>query len=292
MDLQPLFDSPILEQQYLDRDYSGFGNDVWIVRSALERVVLRVSARSGAGGAFWSGVGRLFGVDSTDMGRLRVINDAINDAGVFRAPSVLRTGTIDGRTYAITDLMQGRRVESFDDVTPKAAEAFGRVLAHGHERTLTYCGSPGGRVIYPIADFHQRAADAIEWLCPEYRAGRKSDLAIAAECAATLRALPAQTAASLILLDIGGSQYMWDEDRPTAVVDTEAYALAPKELELVVLESDNGAPFAAAFRRGYECVAPFPDLAAVREPYRCLIALLEFNGEMSLAEALSAPAWF
>lgn len=292
MDLQPIFDSPILEQTYLDRDYSGFGNDVWVVHAAAEHVVVRVSARSGAGGAFWTGVARLFGIDSTDMGRLRVINDAINDAGVFRAPRVLRTGTIDGRTYAVTDLMPGRRVGSFDDLSPTTAEAFGRALAHGHERTLAYCGSPAARTTYPVADFHRRAADAIEWLCHEFRADCKSDLAIALKCAATLRALPSASAASLILFDIGGSQYLWNDDGPTAVVDTEVYAFAPKELELIVLESDNGAPFASAFRRGYESMSILPDLTAVREPYRCLIALIEVNGVMGLAEALSAPVWF
>lgn len=291
MDLQLLFDSTILEQRSLDRDYSGFGNDVWIVRTAAEHVVVRVSARSGAGGAFWTGVARLFGIDSTRLDNLRIINDAVNDITDFRAPGVLRTGTIDGRAFAVTELLPGRHIDSFDDLPSAAAEAFGRRLAHGHRRAFAYCGSPSGLVSYPIPEFHVRAGAAIEWLCREYRAHDKRAGTIAARVAANLRALAPPPASSLILFDIGGSQYLWDDAGPTAVVDTEAYVYAPRELELIVLESDNGAPFAAAFRRGYESVSPLPDLAPFREPYRCLIALMEVNGAVGLEAAISAPIW-
>jgi hypothetical protein len=292
MDLQPLFGEPILEQRYLDRDYSGFGNDVWIVRTHDEHVVVRVSARSGAGGAFWSGLGRLFDIDSTDMDRLHVINEFVNANSGFRSPRVLRTGMIEGRAYTVTELMPGRHVDSFDNLPLAAARAFGRALALSHQRTIPHCGSPAARVSYPAAEFHGRAAETIEWLCHEYRAGDKRALAAAAESACKLRAIPSPPVASLILTDIGGSQYLWSDDGPTAVVDTEAYAFAPRELELIVLESDNGGSFAEAFRLGYETICPIPDLSAVREPYRCLIALLEVNGVVALDDAVRAPVHF
>jgi aminoglycoside phosphotransferase (APT) family kinase protein len=292
LNLQPLFRSPILDQQYLDRDYSGFGNDVWIVRTAEERVVVRVSARKGAGGPFWSGVARLFGVDSTSMEGLRAINDAVSEITGFRAPRVLRSGTIDGRAYAITDVLSGSHTESFDALSPAQAEAFGRALAKAHQPAFDFCGSPTGSLRYPLAEFHVRAADTIEWLAHEYHAKNARDMTIAMHAAETLRALPPAASSSLVLYDIGGSQYLWDDAGPSGVVDTECYVYAPRHLELIELECDNGRAFCDAFRRGYETVAPLPDLIPYREAYRCLIAITETNGKMPLADALAAPVWF
>ncbi|MEX2246120.1 MAG: phosphotransferase [Dehalococcoidia bacterium] len=291
MDLQPLFDAPIVEQRYVDRDYSGYGNDVWFVRTATEHVIVRVSARSGAGGAFWTGLKRLFGIDAMDMDRLRTVSNFVNDARGLRAPSVLRTGVFEGRSYAITELAPGRHVDSFDHVPAAAAEAFGVAVAQAHQRTFGQCGCPGGTVTYPAAQFHERVAGAIDWLAKEYREADERDRAVARDCARMLREMPPARTASLVLIDIGGSQYLWDDNGPTAVVDTEAFVFAPKELELIVLESDNGYAFNEAFRRGYETVSPLPRLRLARAPYRCLIALLEVNGRMSLDDALSAPVW-
>jgi len=292
MNLQPLFDTPILEQAYIDRDYSGFGNDVWLIRAANERVVVRVSARSGDGGAFWRGLAILFGIDSLDMNALAAISDAVNSIGVFHAPHVLRTGRIDERNYAVTELMPGRHVDSFDDVSEAMAQAFGQRLAHAHEVVLRHCGSPASNLTYRVSEFHRRAANVIEWLCAEYPPATEESAAIAAKCAADLRALASPDAAALILVDSGGSQYLWDDDGPTAVVDTEACAFAPAALELIQIELDNGERFATALRRGYESVRPLPDLADVRTPYRCLLTVLEVNGAMPLADAMAAPIWF
>ncbi len=291
MDLQPLFNTPILEQEYIDRDYSGFGNDVWIVRTTNEHVIVRVSASSGDGGAFWGGLTRLFGIDSTNMHWLSAINERVNDVGVFRAPRVLRTGTIAGRDCAVMELLPGAHIDSFDDLQPAQAEAFGRMLARAHERTYEECGGPAGRLTYPVAEFHQRAADVIDWLSAAYPLAGDHAAGMAAKCATDLRALAPPEAATLILIDSGGSQYLWADNGPTAVVDTEACAFAPAALELIQIEADNGERFAQAFRRGYESVTPLPDLVPVRDPYRCLLTLLEVNGDMPLDEALAVPAW-
>jgi hypothetical protein len=291
MDLQPLFDAPILEQRYLDRDYDGFGNDVWVVRTAVENTVVRVAAYDTAGGPFWDGVERLFGIDYSNVERLRAIDDAIREAGAFRSPRVLRTGTIEGRACAVVELLAGLRVNCFADVSDVAAQSFGRALALGHRRRFDVCGSPGATLHYPLAEFHARAADTMDWLAREFRED-PGDRRIAAEQAAALRALPPPASAALVLVDTGGSQYLWSDDGPAAVVDTEVFAYAPRELELIVMESDNGEAFCAPMRRGYESVAPLPHLAPYRDAYRCLIALLEVNGDEPLTDALAAPVWF
>jgi aminoglycoside phosphotransferase (APT) family kinase protein len=211
---------------------------------------------------------------------------------VFRAPRVLRTGAIDGRACAVIELMPGRHADSFDALSYAQAESFGRALARAHQRTFDRCGTPAGRLTYPLAEFHVRAAAVIEWLAAQYRDDEPRDVELAAEKSAQLRALPPPETSALILYDIGAGQYLWDDDGPVAVVDTECYVYAPRELELICLEADNGRAFCEPFRRGYETVAPLPDLAPYRDGYRVLHALTETNGDLSLEGALTAPASF
>jgi fructosamine-3-kinase len=128
----------------------------------------------------------------------------------------------------------------------------------------------------------------MEWLAAEYRDDEPRDMALASEMAAQLRALPSPQTSVLILYDIGGSQYLWDDGGATAVVDTECFVYAPRELELACLEADNGRAFCEAFRRGYQTVAPLPDLALYRDAYRVLHALTETNGDVALDQALVA----
>jgi hypothetical protein len=292
LDLQPLFHSPILDQQYVHRDYADFANDVWIVRTADEHVAVRVSRHRGVIGAFRTGVARLFGITFTSIEDLRLINDAVVEITGFHAARVLRTGATEGREYAVTELLPGRHIDSFDALLPAQAEAFGRALARAHLRTFDFCGSPAGSLRYPLAEFHERSADTLAWVALEYRRGEPRDIELAEHAAALFRALPAPTDSSLILYDTGASQYLWDDDGPTAVVDTECYVYAPRTLELIVLESVNGSAFCAAFRGGYETVSPLPDVTQFRDPYRCLVALTETEGEISLDDALSAPVHF
>jgi fructosamine-3-kinase len=291
VNLQPLFASPILEQLYVNRDYEDFANDVWIVRTADEHVVVRISRHEGVLGAFRHGVARLFGVEFT-VRELRLISDAVNETTGFQAPRVLRTGIVDGRAYAITDVLPGRNANSFDTLSPAQARSFGRALARAHQRTFDFCGSPASDLSYPLAEFHVRAADTIEWVANRYRTGHARDVEIAAHAAAALRELPPPPASSLILYDIGASQYLWDDSGATSVVDTEVYVYAPRELELMALESASGPAFCEAFRRGYQTVSLLPDVAPYRDPYRCLLALTETEGLLPLADALAAPVWF
>jgi hypothetical protein len=291
VNLQPLFPSPILDAQYVERDYADFANDVWIVRTADEHVVVRVSRHEGVIGAFRDGVARLFGVAFTIM-ELRPISERVNEITGFRAPRVLRTGTVEGRAYAVTELLTGRHIDLLDDLSPAQAEAFGRAVARSHQRTFDFCGSPAASLRYPLAELHERAASTVVWLARAYRRGEPQDIELAERAAASLRALPSPTAAALILYDTGASQYLWADAGPPAVVDTECYVYAPRELELIVLESAAGPAFCETFRRGYETASAFPDLASYRAPYRCLVALTETEGAISLEDALAAPVWF
>ncbi len=285
MDLQPLFSEPILERRYLDPGYPDHASDVWLVRTASEEVVVRVSRSGGrTEGDFWLGVRALFGIDAGRVSDLAATNDLVRRISPIPAPRVLRNGVLEGRPYAVVEKMPGERVESFADLPNRALERFGRSLGVTHGHGFDHCGSPTGRLQYPLEEFHARTAHTIRAVAGRYyRDDRAFAAALEPMCEAVLRLPPPGTAA-LIQVDIDPTQFLSDGREVTAVVDTEAYAIGPRELDFVALEYVLDRRCAAAFARGYQEVLSLPDLSAVRPAYRFLYRLFAVQGEVDLEE--------
>jgi aminoglycoside phosphotransferase (APT) family kinase protein len=81
-----------------------------------------------------------------------------------------------------------------------------------------------------------------------------------------------------ILCDLDPTQYLWDGRRITAIIDTEGYAIGPREWDFVVLEYLMEERAAKAFRVGYETIMAIPDLSEVRTVYRYFGRLISVQG--------------
>jgi hypothetical protein len=87
---------------------------------------------------------------------------------------------------------------------------------------------------------------------------------------------------TFVLVDIDPTQFLSDGNTITGLVDTEAYVVAPRELDFVGLEYVLDEPSAAAFKEGYQTVLELPQLEHVRIPYRFLYRLLSVQGNVEL----------
>lgn len=95
-----------------------------------------------------------------------------------------------------------------------------------------------------------------------------------------------------VMVDLRWDQFLIDDDKLTALVDLDAFVLAPRELELVLLELLLNAPQAEIFGREYQRFQPLPDLANVRTAYRALLFLMNVLGETDCEVWLAKPAHF
>lgn len=96
----------------------------------------------------------------------------------------------------------------------------------------------------------------------------------------------------LMMADISANQFVFSEelDKINAVVDLDAYVIAPGEWELVVLElcMNRGEPF----KKGYETYRPFPDLSLCRQVYRFLLYLCDPWEKTLLIDFMNQPVVF
>lgn len=88
------------------------------------------------------------------------------------------------------------------------------------------------------------------------------------------------------------TQFLSDDQSITGLVDTEAYAIAPREFDFIGLEYVLTEKEAHAFKQGYETIMPIPRLEECRHPYRYLYRLLSVQGSVELDKWLRHPSYF
>jgi hypothetical protein len=295
--LQKLFAAPIIEQHYLDPGYSGHASDVWHVvchvATTQEEVVVRAVRQQGEfDGPFWQGCSFLFGLDSRNIFDLELINTLLARVCPIPIPQVLSKGIVDERPYVIVEYMPGFPLNNFSSLPESALEEFGRALAHIHSYRFDYFGHVTGRLRFPLAAFQERLVETMSMLVEQfYQNDAQIKAALPSFCEDALL-LPSVEDGALIMVDMDPTQFLTDGERLTALVDTEAYGVGPRELDFVALEYVLTSHEAVALARGYSAILPVPDLSVVRPVYRYLYRLIEIQGRMPLETWMGWPVFF
>jgi hypothetical protein len=99
-------------------------------------------------------------------------------------------------------------------------------------------------------------------------------------------AIPPPDYTSYVLVDMDPTQFLSNGKVITGLVDTEAYAVAPRELDFIALEYVLDEKSAAEFQKGYEKILDLPDLTKCRLPFRYLYRLLSVQGNVNIEEWL------
>ena len=273
LDLQELFEDPIVELAELDPGFADHGSSVFCVRTAREHVIARSFRAAGAGGSFWSTLRALFGIDPRVASEAGATYALLSETSPIPVPGLRRAAMAAGREWLVVELMSGAPLTSFAELSDDGLRGLGRGLATIHRRRFDTLGSPSGSLRYPPADFPRRLAE----LFRKAADADPANAAMADEMSAAAAALPPPEAGALVLPDIFPPQFLARDGRVSAIVDLDAYVVGPRELDLVGLEcflDDRGAAHVA---RGYREIAELPALEHVRRAYRYFLWVLDMN---------------
>jgi aminoglycoside phosphotransferase (APT) family kinase protein len=95
-----------------------------------------------------------------------------------------------------------------------------------------------------------------------------------------------------VMMDNRWDQYLTDGKQITALVDLDAFVIAPRELELVLLEYQLTPIQAALFKQHYQSQLAWPDLSTLRSSYRLLLFLMNALGETDINRWMNAAEHF
>ncbi|MBW7477548.1 hypothetical protein K0T92_22775 [Paenibacillus oenotherae] len=290
MNLQSLFSEQIISQTSL----GGRASDVWQVKTENGEYVVRSSGvNENSDAPFLWACRNLFGIELQHTYDIEYVNDQLGQMSTnIDVPRVIQKGIIDGRQFIVVEKMNGTEFR-FLDMPPLMMEGFGMAIADIHSHGFSEYGAPAGTYRNPVEQFPQHLSNALSVLSSRYY---NSNIEITSKLqyyCSLAENLPLPGSASYVMLDMDARQFLAANHRVTAIVDTEAYVLGPRELDLVAIECSLDKNGAASFKKGYAAVLPFPDLSPVRDVYRFLFCLLEIKGPaVDYNSWLSSPRWF
>ncbi|BDP41678.1 hypothetical protein DAETH_16470 [Deinococcus aetherius] len=236
---------------------------------------------------FMLGLTRLFGADPRDLGAVSVTYDRWRAVGAWAVPEVLGLAEFRGSPALVVEFVVG---EPPRELREADAAELGRRVARIHGHASNAFGDVTGRTRFPLADFYPRALDVVREVASHFDPEAWAPHWPEVEAAFT--AVPSPTHAVPMLLGWAGTQFVWREGQPFALVDVEASALAPPELDLCLWELLLTPEGAQHFQAGYAEHLPFPDLGPHRAACRLILRTLEVEGSPPLPEWLALPPFF
>ncbi|WP_459501131.1 phosphotransferase [Bacillus sp. C1] len=290
--LQKLFTSPILSIDTLHPGYEDHASDVWLVKTETEEVIVRSSKmKTKPNNDFWWGCKHLFGIDPRNVHALETIHKQLRQYTTLPIPKILQKHTLD-REYVVVEKLNGQVLQSFIGQSDSILYNLGQGLAQIHQYKASYIGNPSGTFQIPLHQFHQHIIDKSKQLVEMFHSNNAKITDSFEVFQSQLQALPVPQEATLVLIDMDPTQFLTDGVVITGLVDTEAYAIVPRELDFIGLEYVFTEKEAHAFRQGYETIIPIPNLEQCRAPYRYLYRLLSVQGNVDLEKWLQHPVYF
>jgi fructosamine-3-kinase len=292
MDLQFLFEEPIKDIYELSPGYEDHASDVWLVKTENQEVVVRSSRMIGEpNNDFWWGCKRLFGIDPRNVHELENVNNLLSEFSTIPIPKVLKKG-IFSREYIVVEKLEGQVVNSFIGQPASLLQSLGEGLANIHKHQRHYIGNPSGTFQIQLEHFHDHLVRVIKELVSKFYGNNQKIVHKLDEIIEILKDLPVPDFSTFVLVDMDPTQFLSNGKIITGLVDTEAYVIAPRELDFIALEYILDKKSAAAFQAGYKKVMEIPDVEKYRMPYRYLYRLLSVQGSVDLEDWLNQDTLF
>lgn len=291
--LQELFDQPILELVDLDPGVDeNHGSLVFRVCTVTEEVVARSFRLNQLTGPFWGNLHKLFGINPLCAAEITPIHTLLQAISPIAVPQVLKVGHAADREWLVVELMQGYPIADFGQLSDRGLVDFGRSLGHIHSRSFDWVGNPSGSVHLAPSTFPERLVTLFRTSLDCYPDDPGLSEWMDPMCAAAVQ-LPPPEANVLIMPDIAPYQFLQHNGQLVALIDIDAYAIGPRELDFICLEYWLDQRSANLFAQGYREILPLPQLERVRPVYRYLCRLLTIRSDLDyLQRWMSWPERF
>ncbi|WP_270606858.1 nitrate reductase [Bacillus mobilis] len=291
--LQQLFTSPIISVQTLHPGYEDHASDVFLVQTEDEEVIVRSSKMNEEpNNDFWWGCKKLFGIDPRNVHQLETVHTLLQEHTNLPIPTILEKHILNGREFVVVQKLVGNTVQSFIGQPDSILFSLGKGLAEIHKFKADYIGNVSGSFQVTLDEFQSHILNVSKELVNMFHSENESFQNAFPTFEQQLSSLPAPKEATLVLIDMDPTQFLSNGTSITGLVDTEAYAVAPREFDFIGLEYIFTEKEAHAFKHGYETIMPIPRLEECRHPYRYLYRLLSVQGSVELEKWLSHPSYF
>jgi aminoglycoside phosphotransferase (APT) family kinase protein len=220
---------------------------------------------------FWQQMDAIFGINSvTQLATVREVSERLQRQALIPVPQVIHVeaaaSEVDAPFVVVTHLAGAAHEPDEFPSSEALHEQLGQYVGYLHTQPYAGYGNVLMEPLHPQADFLTTMAAMIRQTISRFWTDQAELHRYLDELTTTVEAEALFSSANLIMIDISGNQFVYDNQRISGVVDLDTYVIGPREWELSILEMCITEP--AAFRRGYECHVSLPTFAPFRAFYR------------------------
>jgi len=173
-----------------------------------------------------------------------------------------------------------------------ALAGLGTGIASLHRFRSDCAGTISGSHRTARTDFHDALIHTMVELIDNYSPEHQRIRQLLPSMIALVKELPVPSHFTFVLIDMDPTQFLTNGDELTGLIDTEVYALAPREMDFIGLEYVLDELSAKYFKQAYAQHLALPDLDWYRLPYRFFYRLLRVQGSADVDEWLNHPVIF
>jgi Phosphotransferase enzyme family len=249
---------------------------VWHCLTAEGEVVLKIcNPTTVAHSAFWLGLNHLFGADfPNSLGNIQYTHAFLSQHGALKVPELI---TSKANRYVLTRFLAGQDLDS-TAINEQSIIALANHIATLHQRTYSHWGSLHAPKL-AVQDWSKRLQNTLQYLAE--LSSTPIDAHFLAELLKNAGDIQ-ETSFVPMMVDLRWDQLRICNDGALALIDLDAFVIAPKSLDLVLIANLLSPTQLQLFKQHYETVQPWPDY--VQQPcYQLLLFFMQVFGETNLA---------
>ncbi len=256
--------------------YDDSSHDIFFCETVAGKMVLKICRHDVIEHSqFWCGINHLFAADfPQNLGQAAETYTLLRSVGTLAVPELIQA---KAGQFVLTRFVAGQ------DMSPTLANQSSiSDLAHHISHYHQYVHSLWGELLtpqFPAISWPERLMNTLLWLIQQNKISvpvtMMDDIRQRMEILTETHFVP-------VMLDLRWDQFRVMASGQLALIDLDAFVLAPPALELVLLEYVLTAEQFAQFKTIYKASIPWPDYELQRPCYQLLLFLMNVLGEQDL----------
>lgn len=260
-------------------------HQLWFCQTSIGALVLKVADKPVIRcSSFWQGVNRLFALNfPASLADTTGVQQFLSRHSPLTIPECLSANS----GFVLCRQLAGKTIDA-EAVNPDIIRQLARHIAVLHQQTAERWGVLR-KPKFSADLWSSRLRQTLSYLAAN------NDIAISPVLLGNALKQAADIHSNSfvpVMLDLRWDQFLAEDGKLTALVDLDAFVLAPREVELVLLELLLNASQATIFAEEYQRFHQLPDLSYVRTAYRALLFLMNVLGETDCEAWLAKPMHF
>ncbi|AFJ02150.1 hypothetical protein Q7C_981 [Methylophaga frappieri] len=270
----------------LPQRYADSTHQLWRCETVSGPAILKVcDTRQIRQSAFWQGMNRLFAMNfPASLNQMMSVVAFLQQHGRLAIPECLAASA---KGFMLSRFLNGNMPDE-SAITAEQVRTLARHITALHQQTFSQWGNLA-KPTFAVDKWPIRLWQTIQYMV-EHAKLTISPTLLDQVWRESQSIRPAPFVA--VMPDLRWDQFLVNDAELYALVDLDAYVIAPKTLELVLLEFVLTSEQARLFKEVYCETHEMPDLSTCRLSYRLLLFLMHVLGETDLDKWLSQPNLF